>query len=52
MWNQKDIFWVMIHSDIYHLCVDVGPRQPEGFPRHKRRGRGDDIMGVDAERML
>ena len=42
----------MIHSGIYHLCADVGPRWPEGFPRHRRRGRGDDITGVDAERML
>ena len=41
-----------IHSDIYHLHVDVGPRQPEGFPCHRRRGRGDDIMGVDAEQTL
>ena len=38
-----------IHSDIYHLCVDVGPWHPEGFPRHRRRGRGDDITSVDAE---
>ena len=42
----------MIHSDIYHLCADVGLRQREGFPRHRQRGRGDDIMGVDAERTL
>ena len=41
-----------IHSDIYHLHADVGPEWPEGFPRHRRRGRGDDIMGVDAERTL
>ena len=41
-----------IHSDIYHLCADVGPRQPEGFPRHRRRGRGDDITGVDVDRTL
>ena len=41
-----------IHSDIYHLCADVGPRRLEGFPRHIRRGRADDIMGVDVERML
>ena len=40
------------HSEIYHLCVDVGPWRPEGFPRHRRRGRGDDIMGVDAEQTL
>ena len=42
----------MFLGDIYHMHVDVGPRWPEGFPRHRRRGRGDDIMGVDAERML
>ena len=41
-----------IHSDIYHLCVDVGPQRLEGFPRHRRRGRGDDITGVDAEQTL
>ena len=41
-----------IHSDIYHMHVDVGPRWLEGFPRHRWRGRGDDIMGVDVERML
>ena len=41
-----------IHSDIYHLCADVGPRRPEGVPRHRRRGRGDDIMGVDVEQTL
>ena len=34
------------------MHVDVGPWWPEGFPRYRRRGRGDDIMGVDAERML
>ena len=39
----------MIHSDIYHLCAEVGPQWPEGFPHHRRRGRGDDITGVDAE---
>ena len=52
MWNQKTCFWVTIHSDIYHMHVDVGPRRPEGFPRHRRRGRGDDITGVVAEQML
>ena len=31
------------------MYADVGPRCPEGFPRHRRRGRGDEIMGVDAE---
>ena len=30
----------------------MGPRWPEGFPHHRWRGRGDDIMGVDVERML
>ena len=34
------------------MYADVGPWQPNGFPRHRRRGRGDDIMGVDAERTL
>ena len=37
---------------IYHVYVDVEPRRPEGFPHHQQRGRGDDIMGVDAEQML
>ena len=41
-----------IHSDIYHLYADVGPWWPEGFPHHRRRERGDDITGVDAERTL
>ena len=35
-----------------HMYADVGPRRPDGFPRHRQRGRGDDIMGVDAERTL
>ena len=30
----------------------MGPRRPEGFPHHRQRGRGDDITGVDAKRML
>ena len=34
------------------MHADVGPRRPKGFPRHRWRGRGDDIMGVDAERTL
>ena len=41
-----------IHSDIYHLHADVGPRWPEGFPHRRRRGRGDDITGVDVDRTL
>ena len=34
------------------MHADVGPRWPEGFPRHRQRGRGDDIMGVDVEQTL
>ena len=34
------------------MDVNVGPWQLEGFPRHRRRGRGDDITGVDAEQTL
>ena len=34
------------------MHVDVGPRWPEGFPHHRRRGKGDDITSVDVERML
>ena len=30
----------------------MGPQWPEGFPRHRRRGRRDDITGVDAEQTL
>ena len=52
IWNQKTYFCVTIHSDIYHLYAYVGLRRPEGFPRHIWRGRGDDIMGMDVERML
>ena len=52
MWNQKTCFWVTIHSDIYHMHANVGPQRPGGFPRHTQRGRGDNIMGVDVERML
>ena len=37
---------------LYHVHADVGPRQPDGFPCHQCRGRGDAIMGVDAKRML
>ena len=37
---------------ICHVYADVAPWHPKGFPHHQRRGRGDDIMGVDAERML
>ena len=41
-----------IHNEIYNLCSDVGPQRLEGFPHHRQRGRGDDTMGVDVERML
>ena len=34
------------------LYVDEGPRRPKVFPHHRRRGRGDEIMGVDVEWML
>ena len=30
------------------MHVDVGPQWLEGFPHHRWRGRGDDIMGMDA----
>ena len=31
------------------MYADVGPRRPDGFPRHRQRGRRDDIMGANAE---
>ena len=37
---------------ICHVYADVGPKWPYGFPRHWRRGRGDDIMGADVEQTL
>ena len=37
---------------IYHVYANVGPRRPEGFPHHQWRGRGDEIMGVDAKRTI
>ena len=37
---------------IDHAYVDVGPRRPDGYPRHRWRGRGDDIIGAVAERTL
>ena len=46
--ESKDMFLGDIHSDIYHMHANMGPQWPEGFPRHRRRGRGDDIIGVDA----
>ena len=52
IWNQKTCFWVTIYSDIYHMHADVGPWRLEGFPHHRRRGRGDNIMGADTERTL
>ena len=51
--NSKDMFFVWWNIvKICHVYVDVGPRQLDGFPHHQRRGRGDDIMRVDAEQML
>ena len=43
---------MVTHIDTSHVNADVGPRWPYGFPRHRRRGKGDDIVGVDAERTL
>ena len=37
---------------ISHMYADVGPQWPDSFHRHRRRRRGDNIMGVDAEHML
>ena len=34
---------------ICHVYVDVGPQQLEGFPHHRQREIGDDIMCADAE---
>ena len=34
------------------MYADVGPWNPKGFPHHRRRGRGDDIMSADAEQTL
>ena len=34
------------------MHANVGLWQPKGFPHHRWRGRGDDIMGVDAEWIL
>ena len=47
--TKKTCFCVTTNSDIYDSCADVEPRWPEGFPRHRRRGRGDEITGADAE---
>ena len=50
--ESKTCFWVTIHSEIYHMHGYVGPQLPEGFPCHRRRGRGDDITGVYVELTL
>ena len=34
---------------IFHVYAYVGPRRPNGFPRHRWRGRRDEIIGVNAE---
>jgi hypothetical protein len=36
---------------LYLNCADVGPRWPEGFPRHVQHGR-DDQPWVDAYQVL
>ena len=36
---------------ICHVYADVGPQGLDGFPHHRQRGRGDEIMGADAEWM-
>lgn len=30
----------------------MGPERPDGFPRHRHRGRGDEEMAVKTERVL
>ena len=46
----KDMFLVWRNIVILcHVYADVRPRWLEGFPHHRQRGRGDDIMGADAE---
>ena len=37
---------------ICHVYADVGPRRPNGFPRHQQSEIGDEIMGADVEWML
>ena len=37
---------------LFHVHADVGPGRADGFPRHRWRGSGDEIMGVDVERTL
>ena len=34
------------------MYPDVGPWWPDNFFHHIQRGRGDDIMGVNAEQTL
>ena len=34
------------------MFVDVEPRWPDDLPRHRRRGRGYYIMGVDEDQTL
>ena len=43
------MFWCDDIVTICHVYADVGPWRPDGFPCHRKRGRGDDIMGVDVE---
>ena len=46
------MFWCDDTVTICHVYADVGPQRLEGFHHHRRRGRGDDIMGADVERTL
>ena len=46
------MFLAVSCTDIDHAYADVGPRQLDGYPRHRWRGRGDDIIGVVVEHTL
>ena len=48
----KTSFFVVLDSDIENVCADVGLRWMSVFPRYRQRGWGDDMIGIDAERML
>ena len=46
------MFLVVLHNNINHEHVDVGPRRWDNFPQHRRRGGDDDIQGPDVEHTL
>ena len=48
----KNMFFAVSHIDIDHMYAYVGPRWPDGFSWHRRRGRGDDMIRADVEQML